>query len=70
MSKYQGGVNANDLVYSTTGGLTKIEYMATLILSGIVSNSDMRMDSALTAKFAVRYAQNLIEELNEQNESK
>ena len=47
--------------------LTKIEYMATMILSGIVSNADMRMDSALAAKFAVRYAQNLIEELNEQN---
>lgn len=50
--------------------MTKREYMATMILSGIVSNSDMRMDSALAAKFAVRYTENLLEELNEQDKSK
>lgn len=48
---------------------TKREYMTTIILSGIVANPDMRMDSALAAKFAVRYADNLLEELNEQSKS-
>lgn len=60
----------NDLVSDELYGLSLREYMATMILSGIVSNPDMRMDSALAAKFAVRYTDNLIEELNEQDKSK
>jgi hypothetical protein len=60
----------NDLVRDELYGLSLREYMATMILSGIVSNPDMRMDSSLAAKFAVRYTDSLIEELNEQDKSK
>ena len=65
MSKYQGNTDANDLVYSTNGGLNKIEYMATQIMQGLVANSEIKLDSRMAARFAVKYAETLIEELNE-----
>lgn len=52
-------------------GLTTREYMATHIMQGLVANPEIRLDSRLAAKFAVRYANHLIEELNnEENYAK
>jgi hypothetical protein len=54
-----------DLLRDELYGLSIREYMATQIMQGLVANSEIKLDSRLAAKFAVKYTDHLIEELNE-----
>ena len=49
--------------------MTLKEYFAVHIMTGIVSNPDMRMDSRMAAIFAKKYAEHLIEELNNESDT-
>lgn len=46
--------------------LTKKEFFALYLMQGLISNPEVRLDSRLAAKFAIKYAQHLIEELNDE----
>lgn len=59
-----------DLVSDKLYGLSIREYMATNIMQGLVANPEIKLDSRLAAKFAVKYTDHLIEELNEAAQSK
>lgn len=57
----RSGDMLNDALY----GLSIREYFALHLMNGLVANSDLKLDSRLAAKFAVKYANHLIEELND-----
>lgn len=54
-----------DLLNSNMYGLSIREYFAVNLMNALVSNSELRLDSRLAAKFAVKYADQLVEELND-----
>jgi hypothetical protein len=66
MMMKQLSTRGNDLLRDELYGLSIREYMATQIMQGLVANSEIKLDSRLAAKFAVKYTDHLIEELNEQ----
>ena len=48
---------------ASSGGLTKREYIAAMAMQGMLSNHYNRRFAELTAKNAVKYADELLEEL-------